>query len=57
MTLSIRHELPPGENNPRNSEGSFLRAPDGSLLLGYSRGDREKEGFGLSRLAIAKVTF
>ena len=37
MTFRLLHELPPKENNPRNSEGSFLRAPDGSILFAYSR--------------------
>ncbi|HOV62853.1 MAG TPA: sialidase family protein [Spirochaetia bacterium] len=30
-------ELPPGEKNPRNSEGAFLDLNDGSLLFAYSR--------------------
>ena len=30
-------DLGPSENNPRNSEGSFLRAPDGAILFAYSR--------------------
>ncbi len=29
-------DLPPKENNPRNSEGAFLRAPDGEILFAYS---------------------
>lgn len=28
--------LPPGPNNPRNSEGAFVRLKDGRLLLAYS---------------------
>ena len=30
-------DLGPSENNPRNSEGSFLRAPDGAILFAYSQ--------------------
>ena len=30
-------ELPPGERNPRNSEGDFIRLNDGRLLLIYTR--------------------
>ena len=29
-------DLPPKENNPRNSEGAFLRAPNGEILFAYS---------------------
>lgn len=37
--LNIKHtlDLGPSENNPRNSEGAFLRAPDGAILFAYSR--------------------
>ncbi len=37
MELRLVHELPPAENNPRNSEGSFLRGKGGELLFAYSR--------------------
>ena len=37
MTFRLLHELPISPDNPRNSEGSFLRAPDGSILFAYSR--------------------
>ncbi len=30
-------DLPPTENNPRNSEGDFARLKDGSILFAYSR--------------------
>ena len=30
-------DLGPSNNNPRNSEGSFLRAKDGAILFAYSR--------------------
>ena len=30
-------ELPPGPDNPRNSEGSFLPLKDGRILFAYSR--------------------
>ena len=29
--------LAPGENNPRNGEGTFLRLRDGGILYAYSR--------------------
>ncbi len=29
-------ELPPGENNPRNSEGSFVSLSDGRILFAYT---------------------
>lgn len=31
------HELTPTGNNPRNSEGAFLRAENGDILFAYSR--------------------
>jgi len=31
------HELPPSANNPRNSEGAFIRAKNGEILFAYSR--------------------
>ena len=33
----ILYEIPRGENNPRNSEGSFVRLKDGGILFAYSR--------------------
>lgn len=30
-------ELPPGPNNPRNSEGAFLQLRDGRIMFAYSR--------------------
>ena len=33
----IVHEIPPGPDNPRNSEGSFLTLRDGTILFAYSR--------------------
>lgn len=33
----ISVELPPCENNPRNSEGDFAELKDGSILFAYSR--------------------
>ena len=42
----IVREIPPGENNPRNSEGDFLRLADGRILFAYSRytgDDREDD--------------
>ena len=33
----IVHQLPPSYNNPRNSEGSFIRAKNGNILFAYSR--------------------
>ena len=30
-------ELPPGPNNPRNSEGAFMPLKDGRILFAYSR--------------------
>ena len=37
MIGSVVYELAPTTNNPRNSEGSFGRAPDGSILFVYNR--------------------
>lgn len=36
MKTRLVHEIPPKEGNPRNSEGSFLRAPNGDILFAYS---------------------
>jgi hypothetical protein len=35
--VHIALELPPGPNNPRNSEGSFLPLKDGRIMFAYSR--------------------
>lgn len=35
--MKLVHELPPGVDNGRNSEGSFIRLPDGRILFAYSR--------------------
>jgi hypothetical protein len=36
MKTNLVCDLFPKENNPRNSEGSFLRAPTGEILFAYS---------------------
>jgi len=36
METNLVCDLFPKENNPRNSEGSFLRAPNGEILFAYS---------------------
>ena len=30
-------DIPPGENNPRNSEGAFITLADGTIMFAYSR--------------------
>ena len=37
MDKYLVHEILPAEGNPRNGEGSFLRAPDGDILFAYGR--------------------
>ena len=37
MKVNLLHQLPPSENNPRNSEGSFIRGKQGEILFAYSR--------------------
>ena len=37
MSVRLVHELPPSDNNPRNSEGAFIRARNGDILFAYSR--------------------
>ena len=37
MNVKLLHQLPPSENNPRNSEGSFIRGKQGEILFAYSR--------------------
>lgn len=36
MNVRLVCDLPPRENNPRNSEGAFLRTPSGQILFAYS---------------------
>ena len=36
MRISLVHQIPPSENNPRNSEGAFIRSADGEILFAYS---------------------
>ena len=36
MNVRLVCSLPPSENNPRNSEGAFLRTPLGEILFAYS---------------------
>ncbi len=35
--MKLVWDKPTGDNNPRNSEGSFIRQPDGGILFAYSR--------------------
>ena len=37
MNVRLIHQLPPIPNNPRNSEGAFLRGKKGEILFAYSR--------------------
>lgn len=37
MKFRLIHQLPPKENNPRNSEGAFMRGKQGEILFAYSR--------------------
>ena len=37
MNVKLLHQLPPSPNNPRNSEGSFIRGKQGEILFAYSR--------------------
>ena len=37
MNTALVCDIAPKENNPRNSEGSFLRAPNGDILFAYSQ--------------------
>lgn len=37
MDKYLIHEILPSANNPRNSEGSFLAAPNGDILFAYGR--------------------
>ncbi|MBE6602243.1 MAG: exo-alpha-sialidase [Ruminococcaceae bacterium] len=37
MKIRLTHQLPPQKDNPRNSEGAFLRGKNGEILFAYSR--------------------
>ena len=37
METRILRQIPPSENNPRNSEGAFIRGKHGEILFAYSR--------------------
>ena len=37
MNFKLVHQIPPSQNNPRNSEGAFLRGKHGEILFAYSR--------------------
>lgn len=37
MNIRLVHQIPPGEDNPRNSEGAFLRGKQGEILFAYSK--------------------
>lgn len=37
LTTEITLELPPSDNNPRNSEGDFISLKDGRIMFVYSR--------------------
>ncbi|MBN2853660.1 MAG: exo-alpha-sialidase, partial [Clostridia bacterium] len=45
MRTKVVKELPPGKGNPRNSEGSFLKLEDGTILFAYSKyiGDNHRD--------------
>jgi hypothetical protein len=36
MNVTLTHQFPPTEGNPRNSEGAFLRGKQGEILFAYS---------------------
>jgi hypothetical protein len=37
MNVRLIHQFPPAPDNPRNSEGAFLRGKQGEILFAYSR--------------------
>ena len=37
MNTRLVHQIPPAANNPRNSEGAFLRGKQGEILFAYSQ--------------------
>jgi len=45
--------LPPGENNPRNSEGAFMELKDGRLFFAYSKFTGKNDGGDFGRAFIA----
>lgn len=62
MDKYLIHEILPSPGNPRNSEGSFLRAPNGDILFAYSRftggaGDDESCDIALIRSSDNGMTF
>ena len=62
MDKYLIHEILPSPGNPRNSEGSFLRAPGGDILFAYSRftggaGDDESCDIALIRSSDNGMTF
>ena len=44
MLGKIILDLPPRENNPRNSEGAFIRLNNGTIMFAYSKFQGEKAG-------------
>lgn len=36
MNITLVHQIPPKQGNPRNSEGAFLRGKKGEILFAYS---------------------
>ena len=47
----IVHQLDPGNENPRNSEGSFVTLTDGTILFAYSRFTSSGSDFGSADIA------
>ncbi len=37
MNIALTHQFAPGSDNPRNSEGAFIRDKNGDILFAYSR--------------------
>ena len=37
ISRKVLFELPPTKGNPRNSEGDFIRLPDGKIMFAYTR--------------------
>ena len=37
MNIRLLHQFPPAKDNPRNSEGAFLRGKQGEILFAFSR--------------------
>lgn len=62
MEKYLVHEILPTDGNPRNGEGSFLRAPDGDILFAYGRftggaGDDEACDIAMIRTSDGGVSF